>query len=104
MIGQLTIVGGRGSKGEYEGTAYDKTTLNVLVPYSRSNKNAFGLDAIPARFGNEANALPFKNGRKYPLVVECDYEMVAAGTGVQIEIYEIIKFHDQPNAVTQANK
>lgn len=104
MIGQLTIVGGRGSKGEYEGTAFDKTTLNVLVPYSRSNKNAFGLDAIPARFGKEENAAPFKEGKHYPLVVECDYEMVAAGGGVQIEIYEVIKFINVPNAVSQANK
>ena len=95
MIGQLTIVGGKGSSGEYEGNKYDSTKLNVLLPFSRTNKKAFGFDTSTAKFGDEHNAAQFV-GKHYPLVIEADYEMVPSGQGVIIEIYEVIKIHERP--------
>lgn len=103
MIGNLTIVGGKGSSGNYEGNDYDSTKLNVLLPYSRSNANAFGMDSITAKFGKSTNAKGFKD-KRFPLILECDYEMVPSGQGVLIEIYEIIKINETAAPLAQAQK
>lgn len=103
MLGNLTIVGGKGSSGDFEGNAYDSTKLNVLLPYSRNNENAFGMDAIPAKFGKSANAKGFKT-KRFPLILECDYEMVPSGQGVVIEIYEVIKITESAAPLAQAQK
>jgi hypothetical protein len=98
-IGLLTVLGSKGNKGDYEGTAFDSTKVNVLIPYSRSKENQAGYDVTVAVFGKSANFQAFK-GKKYPLVVEADFEHTATG----LEIYEIIKFQDSPNAISQAIK
>lgn len=98
-IGQLTVLGAKASKGEYEGNNYDSTKVNVLIPYSRSNENQKGFEVTVARFGKSGNFQAFKD-KKYPIVVEADFEHTATG----LEIYEIIKFETAPNAVSQANK
>lgn len=98
-IGPITILGAKGSKGEYEKVPFDSTKVNVLVPYSRSNENQVGFDVSVAKFGKSVNIEAFK-GKRYPAVVEADYEFTASG----MEIYEIIKFETAPNAVTAATK
>ncbi|MDP1522833.1 MAG: hypothetical protein Q8M10_06720 [Methylotenera sp.] len=102
MIGNLTIVGAKASKGEYEGTKYDSTKLNVLVPYSRSNQNQQGFDMQSAKLAGDStnfSKLHLKE-KRFPFILECDFEFTATG----LEIYEVIKINETLTPLAQVQK
>lgn len=100
MIGNLTVIGAKAAKGEFEGTKYDSTKLNVLVPYSRSNQNQQGFDMHVAKLAGDSTMfsnLKLKD-KRFPFILECDFEHTATG----LEIYEVIKINETPNPMAQS--
>jgi hypothetical protein len=85
MQGNLTIVGVKQFKGAVEGLNFDHTKLMVMLPFprARAEVNA-GFDVIEVPYGTSDNFAQFK-GRKFPLVVEADYEVTTKG----LEVFEL---------------
>jgi len=85
MQGNLTIVGVKQFKGAVEGLNFDHTKLLVMLPFPRARSEVnTGFDVIEAPYGKSENFLQFK-GKKFPLVIEADYEVTTKG----IEVFEL---------------
>ena len=93
MQGNLTVIGVKQFKGEVEGVNFDHTKLLVMLPFPRARAETNnGFDVIEAPFGNHENFKQF-SGRKFPLVIDADYEITTKG----IEIFEAKLPQPKPN-------
>jgi len=78
------VLGVVAAKGDFEGTGYDYTKLNVELPMVQS-ANKIGSDASALVFGSSDNIKQFA-GMKFPCELELDMEVASTKNGTSTVI------------------
>jgi hypothetical protein len=75
------VLGVAANSGEFEGTPYDYTKLNVLMSQASDDGKKLGYASVSMKFGKAVNLEKFKDV-KFPADMELDVDMVASGNSV----------------------
>lgn len=78
FTGQMTVVGMKASKGDYEGTAYDSTKAFCLVDMDNSKGMMLGQACAEYTIGDSTELSKFKS-LPFPFKAEADFELVTTG-------------------------
>jgi len=73
-----TILGVKGNKGEFEGTAYDYTKLRVVMDVSEKNGTEFGFDVKEMPVGKSDELAKYKD-LPFPIQAELEIELTTKG-------------------------
>jgi arginine/ornithine N-succinyltransferase beta subunit len=92
---EVTVVGAKASKGEYEGNAYDSTKVYVLVSMDASKGMAAGMAAAEYTIGTSDLFRAFKE-RAYPYQAVGDFEIVTNGKTTKQVLHGLV-----PKVVTK---
>lgn len=74
----VTVVGMKGSKGEFEGTKYDSTKVYVETSLDESKGTAKGVSTVEYSFGSAEEFEKFKH-LNFPFVAVAEMEIVTTG-------------------------
>lgn len=85
---EVTVVGAKASKGEYEGTSYDSTKVYILVSMDASKGMGAGMAAAEYTIGTSDAFRAFKD-RNYPFQAVADFEIVTNGKNVKQVLHGI---------------
>lgn len=78
MEQRVQVLGCKGFKGEVEGTAYDSTTLYVVLPVSKRAGTEAGFNVKEVKYGKEEEFQKMKN-LPFPIMAELDLEINTKG-------------------------
>jgi len=84
----VIITGAKSSKGEYEGKAYDSTTIYVQVPLDESNGNMSGFTTIEYKWGKSSNYARIAD-LEYPFQAEVQFSTVSNGRSSKVVLTEV---------------
>lgn len=88
MLQVLTITGMKGSKGDYEGVAFDSTKVYAMTPMDESKGVAKGFATVEYPFGKADEFDKFKH-LTFPFKAECDMEFVTSGKAQKMVMLSI---------------
>lgn len=75
---ELKVLGMRSSKGEYEGTKYDKTVVYVETQFDETKGNAKGFAVADYNLGTSDEFEKYKH-LSFPFIAQADMEIVTTG-------------------------